>query len=62
MFYMEFILHEILKYKLNNLHELIFLHVLCFYFSCSILCRGFRKLGGGGGGEVRAIFKISRGG
>ena len=27
-------LHEILKYKLNNLHVLIFLHVVCFYFTC----------------------------
>ena len=35
MFCMEFILHEqILKYKLNNLHVLIFLHVVCFYFAC----------------------------
>ena len=41
-----------MKYKLNNLHVLIFLHVVCFYFACysSIL------------GEVRAIFKLSRGG
>ena len=34
MFCMEFILHEILKYKSNNLHVLIFLHVVCFYFAC----------------------------
>ena len=27
-------LHEILKYKLNNLHVQIFLHVVCFYFAC----------------------------
>ena len=33
MFCMEFILHEILKYKSNNLHVLIFLHVVCFYFA-----------------------------
>ena len=33
IFCMEFILHEILKYKLNNLHVLIFLHVVCFYFA-----------------------------
>ena len=31
---MEFILHEILKYKSNNLHVLIFLHAVCFYFGC----------------------------
>ena len=29
MFCMEFILHEILKYKLNNWHVLIFLRVEC---------------------------------
>ena len=34
MFCMEFISHEILKYKSNNLHELIFLQVVCFYFAC----------------------------
>ena len=34
MFGMEYILHEILKYKLYNLHVLIFLHVVCFYFAC----------------------------
>ena len=34
MFCMEFILHEILKYKLHNLQVLIFLHVFCFYFAC----------------------------
>ena len=34
MFCTEFILHEILKYKLNNLHVLIFVHVVCFYFAC----------------------------
>ena len=28
--------HEILKYKLNNLHVLIFLHVVCFYFACKL--------------------------
>ena len=66
MFCTEFILPEILKYKLNNLHVLIFFHVDCFYFACynSILlgllgyhnimrvqwCLGFRKFGGGGGG------------
>ena len=27
-------LHEILKYKLNNLHVQIFMHVVCFYFAC----------------------------
>ena len=34
MFCMEFILYEILKYKLNILHVLIFLHIVCFYFEC----------------------------
>ena len=34
LFYMDFILHEILKYKLNKMHVLIFLHVVCFYFAC----------------------------
>ena len=34
MFRMEFVLHEILKYKLNNLYLLIFLHVVCFYYAC----------------------------
>ena len=32
---MEFILHEILKYKLNNLHVLILLHVVCFILHVS---------------------------
>ena len=30
----DIILHEILKYKLNNLHVLILLHAVCFYFAC----------------------------
>ena len=34
IFCVEFILHEILKYKLKNLHVLLFLHVVCFYFAC----------------------------
>ena len=76
MFCMEFILHEILKYKLNNL--LIFLNVVCFYFACysSILvgavglsqyyaspvqCRGFRKFGWGVRG-VRQFSKFQGGG
>ena len=61
---MEFILHEMLKYKLNNLDVLKFLQVVCFYFASQyyaspVQCRGFREFRGGGG--VRAIFKISRG-
>ena len=73
MFCMKFILHEILKYELNNLHVLIFLHVVCFYFACysSILVglsqyyesavprQGFRKFGGRG--EFRQFFKFQVG-
>ena len=42
---MEFILHEILKYKLNNLHALIFLQVDCFYFACYSYTLGPTNLG-----------------
>ena len=30
-----YFLHKILKNKLNNLHVLIILHVVCFYFACN---------------------------
>ena len=34
MFCIEFILHEMPKCILNNLHVLLFLHVVCYYFAC----------------------------
>ena len=34
VFCMEVILHEVLKYKFINFYVLIFLHVVCFYFTC----------------------------
>ena len=66
-------LHEILKCKLNNLHVLIFLHVVCFYFTCysSILvgANGLLKYYAspvqcrkfrkfGGGGEFGKVSKL----
>ena len=61
MFCMEFILHEILKYKLNNLHLLIFLHVLYllgllgYHNNMRVQCSAGDSvnLGGGGGGSSR---------
>ena len=54
VFCMEFILHEMLKYKLNNLDVLKFLQVVCFYFASQyyaspVQCRGFREFGGSSG-------------
>ena len=73
MFCMEFILQEILKYKLNNLHVLLFSNVVCFYFACySYILVGVVRLSQYYAsvvlgipqirrGKDRAIFEISRG-